>query len=919
MRGKQLLLILAVALVSLALMAGGGTPAKANPPPGIQDFNLDMVNCVLPSYPPDTISPNPLGPLPMSCAAGEDGSVNGGASLSTAINLPAGDRLGSPYLYNGPGWVLQSDAQIPDGTIVGDVVSVTDFFQDGIVDWIADSTNCGGVPKSCSSPLTFATATPEQYIEEGLTFGPGTGCTKPGGLKDDETYLNSLMPGAAAMTKYVRYRACIDTVYLLGQFRIDVVALNGSPAPLNLVTLSPVWSPAGTHVSLLQLAGAPDSPTTGPVGLDSPESSLSHTNAPYATNPAALGLYARWTTEISAPDQADGAVNFELSTRCKAIGGNFPDADADCQPDAFEQPTTCSDTGWPTTPATTIVDNPDSDGDGLPDGIEVAWGSNPCQSDTDLDGRTDLEEMAGPTQFLTNPIVADTDADTVPDSGLTLDADGDGAPDFPDVDGDDVLDLVSPTPPMPVGWELVNQEADGSSHVRVGYMIVGTDIEPDGGGMDNCPSIFNPAQTNTDLDTATTWGHGDLYGDACDTDDDNDGVVDDAELNFQYDQGAHQCANDPDLPGTATPLNPLNPDTDGDGVLDGVECEVGSNPADAGDSPGARGVAYDPDPDQDGVSNAYETFKHTQGFSGPASEDVDSDGLVGQNDPDSDNDGLSDGCEVYVTGTNPMMPDSDGNGTNDPSEANLTARIATYCGSATDLDGDGVTNDLDNCLFASNAGQANTNPAIGNGRGIPGDDGTVSWNRVNDKRGDACDGDRDNDGLPNSIDPDPFGDITYDDNGNGNACAPMGTDAADDGASWDTNCNGRLDGREVVCVGSFPDMPAGWAYADSDGDGLLNKLEFCKWGSSPNRVDSDGDTLGDCVEAADVDGDILVDFVSDVIRYAKATLLTSPPPWGKDGDFDIDGNSILTFTGDVIQETKFALIGTPGTATGICK
>jgi hypothetical protein len=285
--------------------------------------------------------------------------------------------LGSPYLYNGPGWVLQSDAQIPDGTIVGDVVSVTDFFQDGIVDWIADSTNCGGVPKSCSSPLTFATATPEQYIEGGLTFGPGTGCTKPGGLKDDETYLNSLMPGAAAMTKYVRYRACIDTVYLLGQFRIDVVALNGSPTPLNLVTLSPVWSPAGTHVSLLQLAGAPDSPTTGPVGLDSPESSLSHTNAPYATNPAALGLYARWTTEISAPDQADGAVNFELSTSCKAIGGNFPDADADCQPDAFEQPTTCSDTGWPTTPATTIVDNPDSDGDGLPDGIEGGLGQQP--------------------------------------------------------------------------------------------------------------------------------------------------------------------------------------------------------------------------------------------------------------------------------------------------------------------------------------------------------------------------------------------------------------------------------------------------------------------------------------------------------------------------------------------------------------
>ena len=66
---------------------------------------------------------------------------------------------------------------------------------------------------------------------------------------------------------------------------------------------------------------------------------------------------------------------------------------------------------------------------------------------------------------------------------------------------------------------------------------------------------------------------------------------------------------------------------------------------------------------------------------------------------DSDNDGLSDGCEIYVTGTNPLRVDSDGNGTWDVSEPNLTARIGAYCMSLTDFDSDGVPDNVDNCLF----------------------------------------------------------------------------------------------------------------------------------------------------------------------------------------------------------------------------
>jgi hypothetical protein len=236
-----------------------------------------------------------------------------------------------------------------------------------------------------------------------------------------------------------------------------------------------------------------------------------------------------------------------------------------------------------------------------------------------------------------------------------------------------------------------------------------------------------------------------------------------------------------------------------------------------------------------------------------------------------------------------------------------------------------VLNDVDNCMFVPNPGQENTNPAIGNGKGIAGDDSTVAWNLKNDLRGDACDGDWDNDGIPNGTDAEPGGpgaDITYDDGG-ATGPPPDGTwkGAGDDGPSWDILPlnggnpgvgNGKLDGLETVCAGTFSDMPAGWANADSDNDGLKNSWEFCKWGSAPTVVDSDGDGKGDCVEAADVDGNGVVSFTGDVIYYAKAILLP-PATFGQDGDFDIDGNNTLSFTGDVIQEAKFGLI------PGLCK
>jgi hypothetical protein len=453
----------------------------------------------------------------------------------------------------------------------------------------------------------------------------------------------------------------------------------------------------------------------------------------------------------------------------------------------------------------------------------------------------------------------------------------------------------------------------------------------------------------------------DNLGDMCDNDSDNDGLPDLAEL-----VGCGYGPTDPGWPvldktyddnGNGNPAPPLGTDvaddgpswdTDGDTVPDGVECRLGSNPNDRSSRPSVAACGGAGDTDGDQLSNAVETC----GW-GTNPNLVDSD-FDGYSDcwelADMDGNAYVDYSEalrvakaalVASPPTKSGVMDMDKNGLVEYSDALFVARVALirgFCPSPPpptpgDFDMDGIPDATDNCARIYNPDQLNTPMgSIDNGPGFPGDDLTLP---NGDSLGDVCDPDADNDGLPDRLealpnadgnyacgilggpnvptDPGfPALDNTYDDNHNGNPAPFLGTDVSDNGPSWDTDGDSVPDGAECfrgydpTSKASRPSVAECGGLGDSDGDGLPNAWETCGWGTNPTLIDTDGDGMGDCKEAADVNGDGILDYGQDALGVAKAVLLPLSS-FGKSGDFDIDKNGVLDFGIDVIQEVRYAL------------
>jgi len=233
--------------------------------------------------------------------------------------------------------------------------------------------------------------------------------------------------------------------------------------------------------------------------------------------------------------------------------------------------------------------------------------------------------------------------------------------------------------------------------------------------------------------------------------------------------------------------------------------------------------------------------------------------------------------------------------------------LASAC--AGDVDCDGVLDGEDNCPTIYNPDQANTPLGpIENGPVISGDDTT---NPYEDRVGDACDDDADNDWL-NDADE-----------------ATHGTDPN----NRDTDGDRVLDGAEVM-LGSNPNDPNSWPVLyppndsdgdgipanveaafgssdnnkDSDGDGINDATEIKGWGTSPVLRDSDGDVCDDNIEIADVNGDGLVNVGDQMIIAQRAGKVRDDdfdpdPPWNFSPAFDINKDGYIN-VGDQMLVAK---------------
>lgn len=340
------------------------------------------------------------------------------------------------------------------------------------------------------------------------------------------------------------------------------------------------------------------------------------------------------------------------------------DTDGDGAADGFDT--------FPLNPAASV----DTDGDGLPDSLDPNVDNiNPVleeDRDDDNDGFLDTED-----QFSTDPNRVDgvdLDGDGV-DDGLETDADQDGVIDLRDADGDGATDTGDTL-------RALDDDIDGDGFKN----DTETSTVPEGEMKDDFP--FDPNRVDgVDLD-------GDGVDDVVDDDRDGDNLTNTEELNgteiTDTNGVKHIYTSDPNVvdsdedglsdfqevgPG-GTGTDPENIDTDGDGVRDDID-DFPQDAIASVDTDGDGKPDEFVDTNDDGVINELDNRT-------PISDGGNSPPL--ELDADDDNDGLTDADED-VYGSDPLNPDSDGDGLLDGVEVNTHETDPTNI----DSDGDGIT------------------------------------------------------------------------------------------------------------------------------------------------------------------------------------------------------------------------------------
>ncbi|MHA2089393.1 MAG: hypothetical protein ACW98K_00930 [Candidatus Kariarchaeaceae archaeon] len=523
----------------------------------------------------------------------------------------------------------------------------------------------------------------------------------------------------------------------------------------------------------------------------------------------------------------------------------------------------------------------DTDMDGLTDGIEVAGipitvmgqnmtvKTNPEHPDTDRDRISDLEEIISWNYHLSSsypeePRVLDG---LVPRIGIT--------------DFDDAL------PPAKVQAQ-VTPYFSRIAALRIGYITDPTNNDTDGDTLLDgeekydsmvLPTTYTPTRT---IDTATvplltaptnndTDGDGLTDGEEVKTyltnpllrDTDRDGLPDLAEIAtfstnpHSYDSDLDQLSDKHELQmeyhnSTLSPINmtdPLNPDSDADGLTDGYEVNfLSTHP-------------LDNDTDEDGLLDGEEV---TDFGTDPFLSDTDSDGLLDSDeitlhftdplDADSDDDGILDGIEVNsFQPSDPFNADENGDGVLD--------------GWHRDYDNDSLSDYEETMYFGTNPAEADTD-----------DDGLSDGleKQYLESWGADPGGDLDRDGEPNLLDTDSDNDGIPDVNEYGNGTNPT---------SIDTDGDGIGDYNETLFYLTDP------LSMDTDGDGIYDDIEILEYGTDPLNPDEDGD--------GDLDG-LKYDFDEDGLPDYNETVLFSTDPKNpdtdgdglSDGDEDFDGDGL---------------------------
>ncbi len=497
----------------------------------------------------------------------------------------------------------------------------------------------------------------------------------------------------------------------------------------------------------------------------------------------------------------------------------------------------------------------DTDGDGVDDYLDI---------DADNDGIVDYIEWQASSTTPTQPAGTDGDGDGVDDNfesnGDPVDTDGDGIPDFQDLDSDD-------------DGELDNVEAyDGNNDGVADSLSLGIDADGDGlddqydiqSGFNSTTNVTNGGQTShtfPDHDQPGTderdWRENDWDGDGiqdyADLDDDNDGIPDTEEI---------ASGNDP------------TGDADGDGIPNFADVSDSGNPGD--------GSTTDyTDSDADGVPDVY---------------DQDEDGLPNQCDIDADNDGIVDLRESGIDDATIATLDANNDGIIDNGFTfgtnGLVDNLETVADNGTinytisDVDGDGtypdfldLDSDADGIIDYIEA-QATTSSPTAPG----GSDSDIDGLDNNFESGGLIPVDTDSDGTPDYRDLDSDDDLVSD--------AIEGWDTDNDGVANTTPSGSDSDGDGID--DSFDDV-----------SGINNTTNITNNGEDafdfPN-LDETGTTERDWREGMDTDGDGIPD--------------------GADEDSDNDGLSNLTegctsstTSGDTIDWETTAWGGAPQTLT----